>query len=426
MLKKGVVNMGFTNINKTSIREKINTVKDNTEKLRKSPAVKFTDRTPIFGTFYNVDEKKSTTLSGTDDIQNDIGDDSPLRFNKIIDCVMFGLEDWSKNKEDDEYKGMRIENDNVSIIPLDSFKPIVNSFFTLELDNHVYLYRVTKVERTMIRNQSNYKIKYEKAFSDEDSEYTDIEEQVIDEYTMLYDNIGTDLKSIIKNNVIDNLEVIEKSIDKLNTLYMSQYYDENTETIILKLPNEIIYSPYVSQFINESDILYDSKFGNKIISPIEFSIENNFSYNFQNSFFIKVMNKDTLTKKDMTFTVRYIDDNSFEFNFTSLNIYHNRDIKVIERNKVIYDMFDMGMDVDLLELSEPSETSSNTIDIFLYNYLNGVFDISLLDFDNIFNNYCLDNFFKIPLILFIARYEYNNKIGQSMIGYEEMFSNKIL
>lgn len=418
--------MGFTNINKTSIRDKINTVKDNTEKLRKSPAVKFTDRTPIFGVFYNVDEKKSTTLSGTDDIQNDIGNDSPLRFNKIYDCVMFGLEDWSKNKEDDEYKGMRIENDNISVIPLDSFEPIVNSFFTLELDNHVYLYRVTKVERTMIRNQSNYKIEYEKAFSDEDTEYTEIENQVIDEYTMIYDNIGTDLKSIIKNNTIDDLEKIEKTIKKLNTLYMSQYYDKNTETLIFKTPNEIVYSPYVSQFINESDVLYDSKFGNKIISPIEFNTEMNFKYNFQNSFFIKVMNKETISPEDMTFTARYLDEKSFEFNFTSLNIYHNHDIKIIERNKTIYDMFNMGMDADLLEFKTPSETSTDSIDIFLHNYLNDTFDITLLDFDNIFNNYSLDSFFKIPLVLFIARYEYNNKIGRSMIGYEEMFSNKIL
>ncbi|MFW6015908.1 MAG: hypothetical protein ACOCRK_05685 [bacterium] len=128
----------------------------------------------------------------------------------------------------------------------------------------------------------------------------------------------------------------------------------------------------------------------------------------------------------MKFTVEYLDNNSFEFNFTPLNIYHNKDIRIISKNDTIFKMHDHGQEVELLELSVPNEISNNPIDLFIYEYINGNFDITLINIDEIFSNYSIDNMFKIPLILLIVRYEYNNNIGQSMVGYNEIFSNRLI
>lgn len=418
--------MAFTNINKLDIKDKIKSIKSNAGELKRSPVIKFTDLTPVFGTFYNINIKASSSLTGTDDIQNDIGEDSPLRFNKINNFVMYWGELWDRTQEDDEYKGMRIEGNNRAMIPRDSFEPLVNSFFSLDFDKHVYLYRVTHVQKTALRNESSYVIEFERVFSDEDDEHGLIEEQVVENFTMIYDNIGTELKSIIKNDIINDLEVLEKKIKKLNTLYMSQYFDENTETIIIKNPNTIFYSPYVTQFITEGNILYGDEYGNKIILTEQFGLEEDFKFMFHNSFYIKTLNKEQLIEEDMKFTIEYLDDNSYEFNFTPLNIYHNRDIVIVSKNKTIFKMHDYGQEVDLLELSLPSESSTMSIDKFLHEYINGNFDISLIDIDEMYNEYDINHMFKIPLIIFIVRYEYNNKIGKSMLGYNEIFSNRLI
>lgn len=419
--------MGFKNINKQNLKNTLDTIKKNSERLRKSPAVKYTNRTPIYCTFYNVDINESTIGEGTDDIRDDIGENSPLKFNKINDCVMFGLDEWSKNKEDDEYAGMKIERENVSVIPLGTFKPIVNSFFKLDIDDEVFLYKVTSVEKTILQNTSNYKITYESAFSDSDPEFNLIEDQVIKEFTFLYDNIGTEYKVLIENNEIIELEELNTFTQKLNNIFYSSYYDQKTNCIFYKDNGNLTYFPLLIEFLINSNTIYDIKDDCKIILTHEFSRVNNFDVKFSNSFYLKIINRETPTENDMKFTIRYLTDNDLEFNFTSLKIYYNYEFIILEKNDRLFEMHEELGEVDLYEFNIPASDSTDNIDIFLYNYIDtGEIDTSLLDLQYIYNNPSVEYMCKLPLVILLCRNLYNNKIGKSMVGYEEMFTKKIL
>lgn len=420
--------MGFKEISRnTDFKDKINQIKKNTDRLRKSPAQRLQDKAHIYCDFYNVNLDHSTVHPGTEDIKNNIGDDSPLRFDKIKDCLMFGLEDWETRKEDDDFKGFTIDRENESVIPADTFTPIENSFFKLELDNKVLLYKVTHVERTMMENIPMYRIEYRAEMSDENKNFGKIEYQVINEFSMLHENIGTDKKVIIQDDEIEDLENLKIFIEKLNHLLFNQYFDTTSKTYILHQGNEIYYSPYVIEFLRTSKTLYHPKFENKIMLSHESTKSKDFDYDFQTSFYIKVLDNIQPNEDDYKFNKFRLPSTSFIWALTSLSFYVEEDLYVIDKNKETLLLEDLlELEENKFELKNIKETD-DTINNFLDTYIEkNEIKWEDLDLKYIFENKSKDYYFKLPLVLFICRHHYNNKIGKSLVGYNDMFNQKLL
>lgn len=421
--------MGFKNVNKKNkFRDSIKSIKKNTDEIRKSPAQLVQNRSHIYCTFYNVNVKESTVHPGTEDIRTDIGSDSPLRYDKIEDCLIFGVEEFDSSQDRDDVAGFDSDHDNEAIVPADTFKPIERSFLKLEIENETILYQVQHVERTMRESIPFYKIRFEAEVHDEDEGYHEIEDQVVNTYTFLHENIGTENKTIIKNKELDKLEELGVFIRKLNNLYYTQYYDKKSKTICLLEDNKYLYySPYVIQLLRDSKILYDMNHDNKLILNHELITENDFDYDFQNSFYVKITNNEELTEKDMKFVYTTLGSKDIQFNFTRLNYYCDKEIRCINKNKTILKQSDY-MDVEnVINLSTPDENSESSVDKFIYRYIkNDEVHWKDLDIEEIYNDKSVEMMMKIPVIILLCRYYYNNNIGKSMVGYGTLFDKKIL
>jgi hypothetical protein len=446
--------MGFTSVDNSGFKDMINQIKDNTDKLKKSPAQRLQDKSHIYSTFYNVNMDHSTVHQGTEDIQDDIGPDSPMRYDKIENCLMFGLNDWDPTSDDVDYKGISIENENVSVIPADTFKPYEGSFFSLEIQDHSILYKIFKVERTLLENIPMYKIEYEPAVHSDEPEYNEIEDQIINEYQLLTDNIGTEAKSIVLNSELTQLEDIKKLTESINSILFDKFYDTRSKSYILDEGSELFYSPFVIEFLKTTNTLYHPKYGNKVMLSHELLKDNNFEYYFQNSIYVDVMKQEYPELNDYRFSMINIPDTSYEFSFTSLSQYIDRNLYSIDKNKVVLDNFDKIKELQTtdeeyegfviiindyeltmdsfeeiwktLEINDIQDKLTK-VDEFLDYYINnGEPDFDLLDTKDIFETDTIDYYMKLPLVLFICRYYYNNQIGKSLVGYNTLFSNKIL
>ena len=419
--------MGFKNINENNnVKDIINQIKSNTDRLRKNPAQRIQNKTHIYCTFYNINLNETTVHDGSGDIREAIGEDSPVRYDKIIDCLMFGLNDWETNKENDEYEGFKINRENVSVIPSDTFDPVENSFLKLEIENETILYKVTSVERTKTENIPSYRIEFEAEYSDEDDAYHQIEKQVVNEYVFLHENIGTDKKVIIQNSKIEVLENLKVFINKLNDLYYTQYYDEQSKTLCLINGNTIYYSPFVVEFLKKSPTLNSGKYGNKLMLSHELSTDDNFLYQFQNSFYIKVLDGLELNENDFIFSNLNVSYDSIEYNFTGFSFYIDKTIQLIEKNKKVLDSYhELGNEDLIFKLSEFG--TEDEVNLFIKTFIEeNKVNWEILDLRSIFNNKSLDYMFKLPLVLYLCRAEYNNKIGKGLVGYNDMFNQKLL
>ena len=52
----------------------------------------FTDKKPTPVTYYNLHTTKSTVDEGTENVYSPLGDNSPFKFNKIENALLFGIE----------------------------------------------------------------------------------------------------------------------------------------------------------------------------------------------------------------------------------------------------------------------------------------------------------------------------------------------
>ena len=122
-----------------------------------NPFYMFTDKHPTPVTFYNVNDTQSTLDDGTKDIQDVIGPDAPLRYNKITHVLLFGIERISTELEIGDYGLENSEVEGECILPPGTFKPYADSYFTIDhITKNKCWFRITKVTTDTLENGNNF------------------------------------------------------------------------------------------------------------------------------------------------------------------------------------------------------------------------------------------------------------------------------
>ncbi len=133
------------------------------QKLRErqvSNFVRFTDKTALFPTVYNVNKTNSTAERGTNSIDQYVGPDSPVRYDKIKNFPVFGTrqitDETEYEKEDLGY--------NVSGVSIECYYPAnvmdtyVGTCLVYENFNPGVLFIVDDVKTIDIKNKSFVKL----------------------------------------------------------------------------------------------------------------------------------------------------------------------------------------------------------------------------------------------------------------------------
>lgn len=263
----------------------VSTLVDNSINIMRNNSYVFNNLKPVPCTFYNIDETGSTLDAGTNFEYTLLGPNSPFRFNKIKDAVLYCNDMkilMSIDLTDEGLTGSPVEFEMV-VIP-DTFRPLPNSFVIFDQLSNLdktkkYLFVVDKVETDTIDNGTNfYRIHLTlKSLYADDYEY--LEKQVIDNYNMVITNSGTTMKSVIKSNDYELITTLQSVLDRIKRYYIELFYNSSVQTFT---------------FANNMGFFYDSYM-------IEFLIRNNvFKYTGNDYIFI-----DHAVKPQVTFSIDY-------------------------------------------------------------------------------------------------------------------------
>ena len=129
-----------------------------------SQITRFLDKSPVFTTFFHLNVNETTVDDGFRDIESIIGNRSPLRFQRIENFPLYGLDPVILSIQDSD-QGLDTEYSGECILLPNTIKPLQNDFFMI---NHVkgsYIFRVTEVQYDNIRPDNFYKIGFRCAYT---------------------------------------------------------------------------------------------------------------------------------------------------------------------------------------------------------------------------------------------------------------------
>lgn len=223
---------------------------------------RFLDRTPTYVTYYNISNVNSTVDNGFESVEQILGDNSPIRFNKVENFPIYGIDQIVLDLADDE-EGLTTDYDGDAVILPNTVKPLPGDFFVI---NHLSIkvqFMVTDIKYDTIKSNNFYKISYTlKSIS----EPKQIEKQVSDKFKCIVDNIGTEEKCLIKEDEYYLLQDLANEYERLAETFKLFFYNEKYNLFMTKESGIIFYDPYMTIFLKNNKI-FSSKDNYKTLHP---------------------------------------------------------------------------------------------------------------------------------------------------------------
>lgn len=211
------------------------------------------EQKPTITTFYNPNIEASTLDEGLKVIYSAVGEESPLKYDKINDMFLYGLERITIALDNGEFglEGEPIEGDGF-ILP-NTIIPFPQAYFTIDHLNKKYTFKVLSVSQDTLESGANF---YRASYKYEGEDILPIAEQVIHEYNMIIDNVGTQFKAIIRTNDYDFVSEVQNVSNQLKRYYKHLFYNDRVQTFTYKQDGANIYDPYMIEFIKRNKVLY--------------------------------------------------------------------------------------------------------------------------------------------------------------------------
>ena len=239
----------FTNTEyKTTIDNLIVGFKDR----MKNPLWWFNDKNPTPVTYYKLNHEQSM-LDGPTGLEYDrLSKKSPLRFNKIDNFFIYGIDRMNINLQDTEY-GMEsdpIEGEGI-ILP-NTIEPTPGDYFAINYLNERLLFMVNSVNVDTLEDGSNF---WQISYKLDQTEMQLIDDQVVESYNMIINNVGTKFKSVIKTSDYRLIAFLEEYSERMNEYFINLFYDDRVQTFIFYLAGERFYDPCMIEFIMRNSLL---------------------------------------------------------------------------------------------------------------------------------------------------------------------------
>ena len=223
-----------------------------------SQYTRFLESTPTYVTYYNINSIESTVDLGFSNVDKILGAESPLRYSEVKNLPVYGMEAIQINVDEAE-EGLTGSYDNGELIILpDTIKPYPDDFFILEHKGHDFLFRVTGVDYDTIKSNNFYKITFSINYVTAE-ESLKILNQVTNKYTCIVDNIGTEDKCIIEDEVYFLLQKLQFLYADICERYKLFFYRKKYNAFLFVDPCSThgIYDRYINMFIQKHGLLYD-------------------------------------------------------------------------------------------------------------------------------------------------------------------------
>lgn len=241
----------------------------------------FNDKPPVISNWYNQNKEATTFDEGTRTEYVSLGKQSPIKFNIIKDAVFYssGIKiEFDVQYEEDGLGVSNMPNIGGIVLP-NTWIPYSGDYFTYKHAGKEWLYKVTSVSFDTIDNGNNV---YKFEASADNYGIEAIDKQVVENYRMIINNVGTSFNAIIKEENYDVIDKLDNILTTLKDYYISLFYNDRVQTFTYQGYWGKIYDPYMIEFLMRNDILSGSSeyvyINHEVPVPRTFVIEYNKTY----------------------------------------------------------------------------------------------------------------------------------------------------
>lgn len=287
---------------------------------------KFLDKNPIFVTYYHINQALSRQDVGTGTIETELGERSPIKFNKVLQFPIYNIPELKPDVTYDE-TGYDIEMDcNDLIILPNTIKPRSGDYFIVSFPGiKEFLFRVNNFRYNTIQSNDYYMIDADIKRIGNDLEDQYLTGQVIEEYLTVFDNIGTEDRCFVKTTDISYVNSMADLFYKLRDYYKNAFYirDLNSFTYQTGRFSETgrpiyRYDGYLEAFINRSHIFYDENSEESLVLTPNDVFDDRFNFVFDQSLYSAVL-KNSI---ELLRPYSYIMTDVLMMRYSTYNIHH--------------------------------------------------------------------------------------------------------
>lgn len=378
----------------------------------KAPTSRLLDTTPTFVTYYHINVDESTTDDGFADVASIVGHRSPIRYNKIENLPIYGIEQMVLQLQDGD-QGLDGSIEGEAIIVPGTIKPLQNDFFIIPILSDIFMFRVTEFSFDTIVADNFYKLSYVLEYIDEDM-YKTLNEQVIGNYNCILENIGTENKCIIENEVFTKKRSIDKAYQKIVDFYMSMFYDERHNVLLAPIEyGRLLYDPLQTRFIN-SNKLFNSKNNIEAVILTDEYNDRRKKYKYNKSIYKYIELKDEKLLSEFY----YITIPGITLPGSSFAAWYDKRVDVLDISPVINYTSKHILSKEYVNKIKNGEKCDNEIAEFIRRYVSNeeltIDDIpESIEDEVMFFNKTLEVFFFIPIVLYIIRDIISNELKKN-------------
>lgn len=261
------------------------------------------DKKATITTYFHINKLESTLDEGSKIPYSLYGKDSPLRYDKIYDFFIYGLQQIIAELDLGDWGLEANTIEGEAIILPNTIIPCPNDYFIIDHLKHPLLFKVTAVTSDCLENGNNvYKISYKL----DNIDHTLIDFDIADEYRMIVDNVNGEYKSIIRNTDYEIIDDVEKTLTMLKEYYVKLFYSERVQTFIYEFRNKLFYDPMMIEFLSKHKLIKGTE--KYIYIAQQVSLPNTFILDYDKTFF-RCLEKRKITKDPIIYsTADFIDE----------------------------------------------------------------------------------------------------------------------
>ncbi len=372
------------------------------EERIKAPTSRFIDSAPTFTTYYHINVDETTVDEGFIDVASIVGHRSPIRFNKIENFPIYGIDQIVLQLQDED-QGLDVNWESEGTILPGTIKPVQNDFFIIPILKDYYVFRVTNIQYDTIMPDNFYKIEYKLEYIDS-VKLEELEKQVIEEHICVLENIGSETNCIIEKSAFKKIQDIEKMYREIVEFYKAMFYNERHNVFLAELENgRFLYDPLQTYFINQHKLFNDKNNLETLILTDEYEDPKR-KYKYAKSVYKFIELKDIKLLSSFKYATRP----GTTIHESSFYRWHDKKIDVLDIPLVLSDdspkIFSDDYVLAIRDNIEVDSDYAKLIQKFVRSEDLTVKDIPLtLDTELIYLNNSLEVFFFTPIIMYIIQ-----------------------
>lgn len=384
------------------------------EKKLLSPYLRFVDRTPTYVTYFHIDGNETTVDEGFKDTEELIGPNSSIRFQKIKDLPIYGISQMVMSLDEDD-QGLDGSVEGEGIFLPHTIKPFQNDFFIINHLKDSYVFRVSGIEYDNIHPDNFYKINFILEAVGNDVIKL-LENQVMQSYDCITENIGTDSQCIIQSEIYTKIKEVKAIYDDIANTYMSIFYSEKYNCILGEKPcSKKLYDPFLIEFANKWELFNDKERLNTYIFAQELQ-DRRFKLKYERSVWRFIERHDERLLNNFFYHIFP----AVELSYTQFFLWYDESVYCLDipLEGISEETCDMIFNNDFINAVKDDTNVDHVYAKLLKSYIRGekldVYSVSPNLIDALLSlNANLDFYFVTPMILFILKKIIKDQMSES-------------